>query len=584
SHNEEIKKITKEINLTTDNLIKSLKPVEIENLKEKKSDLLLKRSELTNKLVSFNKRMLEIDKSLNEKDDGFVLANGTLNWNKTFDIKKYEKNQFGTWSITVISKDDMNNQSKEESINIKIDPKSDIPSLNIINPKPNARVPGNLMVVGTAMDDDGVGRVDMYLNGEKKARTCVGTDFWYYDLDTSAMKDGMHNLKFKVFDINGVPSQEYNVTFNLDRRMPTVTVDSMISGAIVSGKMNIRGKAFDDNGITKIEYSIDDRYSFLPIINKRNLAKDNTKMEYQVTIDSDKLIDGIQTVWFRAVDKTESVGYFPLTITVDHKTPTVEIQYPKDKSKIGDRFVLYGVAKDDVEMKHIILKIEGPGAYPNEHKVLLLPGNPYWSFNCQSDLPKLIDLSKFRDGMYKFTVIAEDVAGNKKSTVVNVNLDRELEKPTLNLTSFKKDDAFSSILPLYGTVNDDDGMKEVVVNIFKDGKKEIVFSKIVPSPYSFSDNIDISNLVEGRYRLELVPTDYYVKGNPINVEFWIDRSYPKFDVEFINKEWAGKTLNGKLDIPVKVIKYGDLKSVKYSISETTRNIDIIKSKSLKIIQ
>lgn len=584
SLNNNIKKLDKDIQLVTDNLIKSLKEKDIETLKDKKSDMQLKKSETTNELVSLNKRVISIDNELNQKDDGYVLADGTLNWNKTFDIKKYEKNQFGTWSISVIAKDDMNNTSKEESINIKIDPKSDIPLLNIINPKPNARVPGNLMVVGTALDDDGIGRVELFLNNEKKPRICVGTDFWYYDLDTSGMKDGIHNLKLRTFDINGLSSKEYNVSFNLDRRMPSVTVDSMISGAIVSGTMNIKGKAIDDNGITKIEYSIDDRYSFLPILNKRDLSKSATKVEYQVSIDTDKLIEGIQTIWFRAIDKTGSIGYFPLTVTVDHKTPTIEIQYPKDKSKIGNRFTLFGVAKDDVEMKHILLKIEGPGAYPKEHKVLMLPGNPYWSFNCQSDLPKLIDLSKLKDGPYKFTATAEDVAGNKKSTSITVVLDSELEKPTLNLTSVHKNDAFSSYLPLYGTVNDDDGVKEVIVNIFKDGKKEMVFSKIIPSPYSLSENIDISSLSEGKYRLELIPADFYIKGNPTNIDFWIDRSFPKFDTAFINKEWAGKTLKGTLDLPIKVIKFGDIKSVTYSIFETVRNNEIVKPKQLKVIQ
>ncbi|HPO49907.1 MAG TPA: hypothetical protein PLO89_06235, partial [Spirochaetota bacterium] len=231
-----------------------------------------------------------------------------------------------------------------------------------------------------------------------------------------------------------------------------------------------------------------------------------------------------------------------------------------------------------------LLKIEGPVAYHTPYKILMLPGNPYWSFNCQSDLSKLIDLAKFRDGAYKFIATAEDVAGNKKTDSITVYLDRELEKPKLDFTSFKQDDVFSEILPLYGKVDDDDGVKEVIMNIFKEGKKEIVLSKIIPSPYGLSESVDISELEEGKYRLELIPADYYVKGNPTNVNFWIDRSYPRFDTDFINKEWAGKIFNGKLDIPLKVIKYGDLKSVKYSIVYSKTNKVVVKDKALKILQ
>ncbi|HPO49822.1 MAG TPA: Ig-like domain-containing protein, partial [Spirochaetota bacterium] len=199
--NEELKKNKKDIQTLTDRLIASIKSDETEKLKEKKSELLLKKSDLTNKVALHNKRIAAVDLEINKKEDGFVTADGTINWNKTFDIKKYEKSQYGTWSVSVVAKDDMNNLSKEEAINIKIDPKSDIPILNIINPRLNARIPGNLMVVGTAFDDDGIEKVEMFLNGDKTSRICVGKDFWYYDLDTSEMKDGIHNLRFKVYDI-----------------------------------------------------------------------------------------------------------------------------------------------------------------------------------------------------------------------------------------------------------------------------------------------------------------------------------------------------------------------------------------------
>ncbi|OHD10411.1 MAG: hypothetical protein A2086_01215 [Spirochaetes bacterium GWD1_27_9] len=579
--NTEISKIIKQVNILNENLIKTLKTEEIKKNQQKKSDLLVKKYQITQKIADINKIIAEIDKELKQKDDNYVVADGTINWTKTFDIKKFEKTRAGTWSLTVVAKDDMNNTSPEEAINIKIDPNSDIPTLNVINPKVNGRIPSNLMIVGTAFDDDAIDKIIMFVDNEKEKRDCIGKDFWHYELDTSKMKDGIHTLKFKVYDINGVSSKEQIVPFNLDRKTPVITINSIGSGAIVSKNINIYGKAYDDNGIKSMEYSTDDRYSFYPILGVKQLAPNNTKIDYNVFIDSNILVDGIQTIWIKATDYTGSVGYFPLTITVDHKSPTIEFQYPKDKDKIGDRFMIYGVAKDNVDIKNITISIDGAGSYKKQHPVNILPGNPFWSFNCQTDLPKLIDLSKYKDGMYKITATVEDVAGNKKSSTISVFLDKELEKPTLTLNSLSKNDAFSSILPLYGTVNDDDEVKEVRVAIYKVDKNEEVLSKIVPSPYSFSTNIDISNLSEGKYRVELIPSDYFVGGNPVIKEFWIDRSYPKFDTNFINKNWAGKTFSGKIDLALKAIKYGLLKNVKYSIINETTNFELVKQKDLK---
>jgi len=600
--NKEIKAVEKSMRSFEEAMIKLYQKEKIDELKQKRSEVLLQKSKLEEELIILTRRLNIIDKELKKKPDKYIYADGTLNWSKTFDISEIQKKAAGTWSITVKAKDDMDNYSREEAINIKIDPKSDIPIVNVINPKENARIPGNLMVVGTALDDDGIDRIEISVNDDKEKISCNGKDFWFINIytnaeedkyDTSvadnhkifkkAMKDGEHTLHIKAYDINGVASAEKVVNFNLDRMTPIIKVKNLNSGAIISGKINLIGTAEDDNGIVKIEYSIDNRYSFNPVLLFSYLNKEKTKANWNFLLDSEQLIEGTQTIWIRALDRAGSYGYFPLTITVDHQKPTIAIQYPKEKEKVGNRINVYGYAKDNVDIKDVFVKVEGPGAYNKIHKAVIYAGNPYWSFNMHSDFSKIIDPSKFKKGFYKITAMVEDVAGNRSNTSVTAYLSEEIAKPKLKLMSFNEWDSFSTVLPLFGKIENDDVMKEVHVNIFNEKDNKLVFSNIVPSELTFSTYIDISNLEEGKYRVELIPADFYVKGNPVVRKFWIDRSYPEFDLNLINN-WAGKVFKERIDLPLKIVKYGNLKEVRYTFLEPYSLMNLVAEKELKFKQ
>ncbi|HOV15225.1 MAG TPA: Ig-like domain-containing protein, partial [Spirochaetota bacterium] len=510
--------------------------------------------------------------------DNFEIANGTLNWDKVWDITDRTKYQDGKWSITVKAINENKNESKEEATNIKIDPKSDIPTLNIINPVNDARIPGNLKVVGTAFDDDGIEKVELWVDGEKQSRPCEGKDFWFYDLDTTEMKDGEHSIRVRAYDNKLKPqmSKDYFVKFKLDRRTPVVDIKSMKSGAIVSGVMNISGDAYDDNTIIGMEYSTDDRVSFNDIPFLKYLNNTKTKASWNIRINSENLVDGIQTIWIRAKDGTGSVGYSPLTITVDHKKPVVKIDYPSEKSTVDGTFSALGFVKDNVDVKNVSFAIQGTGSDGKFKDVKLLPGNPYWSYP--------VNMSKLADGKYKLIAKVEDVAGNIETSFVDVILDRERDKPVLKLKSFKKDDRFSTSLQIFGDISDDDGCKEISIKIFKDGATTPLYTEIIPAKFYFSKEIDLienNKFVEGKYFVELTPTDMFgVVGNSIKENFIIDREFPNFDEKTING-WAGKYFSSKLNIPVKVIDYGGLRSLTYSIIEPFSKRIITNKKELK---
>jgi len=276
-YKKEIANITKQIKQFNNNLISIYEQTKIDEIINKRDALNLKKVELNDKIIEEEIKIKKLTLDLINEKDKFVTTDGTLNWKKEYIIADRKKFVPGTWSITVKAKDDKDNWSKEEAINIFIEPKSDVPSLYIINPPLKARVSGNLKIVGTAKDDDAIDRVELLIDQENTKRVAEGKEFWYYDLDTSEMKDGLHRIRVKCYDINGVPSKDYETYFHLDRRTPLMEITTIKAGQVVSGKMNIGGTAADDNGISLVEYSIDERESWAKVSNVKALTKNSTK-------------------------------------------------------------------------------------------------------------------------------------------------------------------------------------------------------------------------------------------------------------------------------------------------------------------
>jgi hypothetical protein len=112
--NKELKDINKLIDSINDGLIKSLDQNQINALQEKKKSFLIKKIELFKKMKEINIIMDNQQKELDKKEDNFRLADGTLNWEKTFDIKDRIKYSPGKWNLKVKALDNFNNYSNED--------------------------------------------------------------------------------------------------------------------------------------------------------------------------------------------------------------------------------------------------------------------------------------------------------------------------------------------------------------------------------------------------------------------------------------------------------------------------------------
>ena len=84
-------------------------------------------------------------------------------WQQDFDLEKKTKKKAVKYNIRITANDLGGNQTVEGPFNIYIDPESDKPVCGITNPYLNMRIVGNLNIVGTCVDDDGVSKVELVL-------------------------------------------------------------------------------------------------------------------------------------------------------------------------------------------------------------------------------------------------------------------------------------------------------------------------------------------------------------------------------------------------------------------------------------
>ncbi|HAW84954.1 MAG TPA: hypothetical protein DCX65_01450, partial [Spirochaetaceae bacterium] len=183
----------------------------------------------------------------------YIPAEGLENWQLEYDLSAYAP---GTYNILVRATDSAGNEALAGPFNIVVDPESDLPVTQISHPISQMRVGGDLIIVGTAVDDDAVGKVQLRLN-DGEWIDATGTDYWSYLLGTADLPDGQHQISARTVDVTGVTGAPVSVVFHLDRTKPLHSMSQPAFGALVSGRFTITGSVYDANSVSQLQYSMD---------------------------------------------------------------------------------------------------------------------------------------------------------------------------------------------------------------------------------------------------------------------------------------------------------------------------------------
>ncbi|WP_191015325.1 Ig-like domain-containing protein [Treponema zioleckii] len=437
-------------------------------------------------------------------------------WQENFDINQKKP---GKYNIVITAEDKGGNTAIGGPFNIYIDPDSDYPIAGITNPVDDMRVPGNLNIVGTCVDDDGVSKVILILDGDREnPQTASGREFWSYYLDTNKLDEGPHTIEVYGIDINGLSSESKpkkiaKVTWNLDRRQPVTQVTNYEPGELVSGKVNLKGTVYDGNGIKTLAYSLDGGENYTET--KISKEKNGDKYLFDLPVDTRKFNDGPSVVWFKATDKMGSQSVYSFLYFIDNTPPDVKIVSPVEGEVCNGKFGIAGYAKDTIGLETLSWTFgETSGSFE------LIPGNPYWftEVDTRNSTAKSCD----------FVITATDTVGNVVTKKLTIPLNQENDKPVVAIEYPAADELVcgdAGSMYIRGIVTDDDGPASISYNLDNDEVAVLEAQGVF-----YARLADDKDLAAGPHTVTITATDIHgVVGNPVTVTFVSKGKKPEFN-------------------------------------------------------
>ena len=103
---------------------------------------------------------------------------------------------------------------------------------------------GVVLLSGTASDPNGVGSVEISVDGAASWQRARGMEQWRYALDSSLMDDGTHSLLIRATDTAGMATL-LTTTINVDNTEPLLELALPEDGESSSGRFLIDGRAAD---------------------------------------------------------------------------------------------------------------------------------------------------------------------------------------------------------------------------------------------------------------------------------------------------------------------------------------------------
>lgn len=449
-------------------------------------------------------------------------------WLETVDISEKKP---GKYNILITAEDLAGNQALSGPFNMYIDPESDLPVARITNPLEGMRVPGNLNIVGTCIDDDAVERVELFLDGSELPVVAEGKEFWSYYLDTKGLSEGEHTISVYGIDIYGVKGRPSTVRWNLDRNQPETEVKNLIMGSLVSGKFSLSGIVTDGNGIKELSFSLDQGKTFKQIPLKFN--KKTFEWEFSVSINSKDIPDGPSVCWFKAQDLQGSIGVYTFLYFIDNTSPEVAFVSPGPGVAVNGRFSVAGYAQDINGLSSLRWKM---GKETGEFDLVM--GNPYWvkEFDIQGQKNKTVEVE----------ISATDIAGNTVTVKKKIPVDLKADIPILEVESPREGDVVGNTLQLKGLAQDDDEIAFVMYSLDK-GAPVTLESK---GPFG----VDISDLTTGKHTIAVWAVDMYgTQSDSILIPFVASGPLPSISLDSIETPNAeihseeNYSLTGKVD-------------------------------------
>ena len=372
-------------------------------------------------------------------------------------------NDIGDHAIFARAFDPSNNTSVSPVITVRVDTTNVIPTVIIRNPLDGQIVSGTVNIAAEANDNDGIERVEFYIDGFLEQT--VFTSPYHYLWNTDLVNAGDHNIYAKAFDLNAnfglSPVITVTVDTLIDNIPPVIDVVNPPDGQTVSGNINIVAEASDNIGVDRVEFFID---GFL--------RETVTTPPYNYLWDTSQENAGGHNLHARAFDLSGNSGVSPvITVTVDslidNIPPDVNIVNPLNGQIVSGTVNVVAEATDNVGVDRVEFFIDGI----LRQTVSAPPYNYLWNTDPENA------------GDHNLYAKAFDLSGNSGiSPVITVTVDTVIDNipPVVNIVNPPDGQIVSGNVNILAEATDNVGVDRV--EIFIDG---FLVSTASSPPYDY---------------------------------------------------------------------------------------------------
>ena len=291
--------------------------------------------------------------------------NGTIDCNGPSCTGSYEwetiSESEGEHTIQVILVDGWNNNTVLTPVNVWVDnlDQDDIhPTAVIIEPASGQTVSGNVTIEALATDNEGIERVEFYINTDMVYIDSIGPDYNYTWNTDSLTDDEDYIISLIAYDLVGNDGPSTPITVHLDNYdniIPSGNITYPYAGQAVSGIETINVFAEDNNEVSLVEFYIDNMLVYSDSESPYEYDWD-TSLEFE---DINHIIGAIITDQSGNVFEIPSISVYVNNIPNDSNPPSIIITSPANGQTVSGTVNFTTLANDDIGISHVELFING---------------------------------------------------------------------------------------------------------------------------------------------------------------------------------------------------------------------------------
>jgi len=305
----------------------------------------------------------------------------------------------GTHNLSAIAYDTSNNTASFSiSVNVQ-NADTTPPTVTITSIANGSTVSGTIQIVANAMDNVGISKVELYVDGQLQA---TDTAFPYvFNLDTTKLSNGEHGIVVFAYDTSN-NSASYGIWVIVqngspDKIPPQVAITSPVNGAILSKTVLVSATASDNVEVSRVVIQAGPGVTYSSSI-----------PPYAFNWDTTQWRDQDYTITATAYDTSNNSTTTSITVTVQNDAipPQVAFTSPANGAVVSKTIQVSLSASDNVGVTRVDLLLDNGTLFTIE--------SPPYAFS--------VNTTQLQNGNHTLTATAYDFSNNTSSSTITVNV------------------------------------------------------------------------------------------------------------------------------------------------------------------